>query len=508
MKQLSKSKYAKYCQCPKCLWMSVYKPEEEVIDPNSEARFENGTEVGDLAMGLLGDYVDVTTTKEDGKLDLKAMLEKTQQLMDSGTENICEASFSYDGNYCAVDILHRTDDGWAIYEVKSTSFPEFNGKPAKLEKYLPDVAYQKWVLTKCGINVTGVYLVCLNSDYVRGKELDLQRLFVVNKMDEMIANEYDKVEARQAEAKKVLQQTEEPEKDIWEGCKKPYDCAFFKYCSRHLPSPSVFDLYRMRFSDKLKYYRQGMITYEDIKDEQLTPIRRIQVDSVLKNEPHIEPGKIKRFVESLPYPLYFLDFETMQLAVPQFEGTKVYQQITFQYSLHIIEKEGGELIHKEHLGISGTDTRRALAEQLCKDIPMNVCTLAYNKAFERTRIKELAEWFPDLAEHLMNIHDRIQDLMVPFQKKQYYTRAMEGSYSIKYVLPALFPDDPALNYHNLEGVHNGTEASAAFAAMENMTEEELMACRENLLKYCGLDTFAMVKVWEKLRETVQSEVEK
>ena len=177
MKQLSKSRYARYCQCPKCLWMSVYKPEEEVVDPNSEARFETGNEVGDLAMGLLGDYIDVTTMKADGRLDLEAMIVKTQELMASGEVNICEASFSYDGNYCAVDILHRTVDGWAIYEVKSSSFPEFNGNHAKLEKYLPDVAYQKWVLTKCGINVTGTFLVCLNSDYVRGKELDLQQLF-------------------------------------------------------------------------------------------------------------------------------------------------------------------------------------------------------------------------------------------------------------------------------------------------------------------------------------------
>ena len=194
MKQLSKSKYAKYCQCPKCLWMSVYKPEEEVIDPNSEARFENGTEVGDLAMGLLGDYIDVTTYKDDDRLDLAAMITKTKELMDAGQVNICEASFSYDGNYCAVDILHKTEDGWAIYEVKSTSFPEFNGNPAKLDKYLPDVAYQKWVLEKCGVNVTGTFLVCLNSDYVREGELDLQKLFVINDMGELIANEYDKVE--------------------------------------------------------------------------------------------------------------------------------------------------------------------------------------------------------------------------------------------------------------------------------------------------------------------------
>lgn len=492
MKQLSKSKYAKYCQCPKCLWMSVYKPEEEVIDPQSEARFENGTEVGDLAMGLLGDYIDVTTNKPDGKLDLKAMLDKTQQLMADGAENICEASFSYDGNYCAVDILHRTNGGWAIYEVKSTSFPEFDGNPAKLDKYLPDVAYQKWVLTKCGVNVTGVFLVCLNSDYVRQGELDIQQLFVINDMGEMIANEYDKVEARQAEAKKLLQQTEEPEMDIWEGCKKPYDCAFYNYCSRHLPSPSVFDMYRMQFSKKLEYYRKGMITYDDIKNEKLTPIRRIQVDSVLTNQPHIEADKIKELLDGLPYPLYFLDFETMQLAIPEYEGTKVYQQITFQYSLHIIEYEGGPLLHKEYLGISGTDPRRALAEQLCKDIPMGVCTLAFNKSFECTRIKELAGWYPDLAEHLLDIKENIKDLLDPFAAGQYYLPSMGGSFSIKRVLPSLFPNDPALDYHNLEGgVQNGSDAMNLFPRFNIWSQRH----KRQLVKLCCNTVASIRSLW-------------
>ena len=502
MKQLSKSKYAKYCQCPKCLWMSVYKPEEEVIDPTSEARFETGTEVGDLAMGLLGDYIDVTTNKPDGKLDIKAMLDKTQQLMADGTENICEASFSYDGNYCAVDILHKTDGGWAIYEVKSTSFPEFNGNPAKLDKYLPDVAYQKWVLTKCGVNVTGVFLVCLNSDYVRQGELDIQKLFVINDMDEMIANEYDKVEARQAEAKKLLQQTEEPEMDIWEGCKKPYDCAFYDYCSRHLPSPSVFDMYRMQFSKKLEYYRKGMITYDDIKNEKLTPVRRIQIDSSLANEPHINKDSIEKFLETITYPIYFLDFESMQPAIPPFDNMKPYQQICFQYSLHIIENEGGPLLHKEHLGVSGSDPRRALAEQLCQDIPMDVCTLVYNKSFECTRLKEMAEWFPDLAEHLLNIRENIVDLLVPFQQGDYYLPSMGGSFSIKVVLPSLFPDDPSLDYHNLEGgVQNGNDAMTIFPKIQYMSPDEQEKTRKALLEYCCLDTYAMVKVWEKLIET-------
>ena len=504
MKQLSKSKYAKYCQCPKALWMSAYKTEEEVIDPATEARFEKGTEVGELAKGLLGDYVDVTTRKEDGRLDIAAMLRKTQEQVEAGADNICEAAFSKDGNYCAVDILHRTEKGYAIYEVKSTSFPEFNGQPAKLEKYCPDIAYQKWVLEQCGINVTGTFLVCLNSDYVRGKELDIEKLFVINDMGEMIENEYAKVATLQAEAKKLLQQEEEPEQDIWEGCKKPYDCGFFKYCSRHIPSPSVFDLYRMKFSDKLKYYYDGKITYEDIKDDKLIPVRRIQVDSALSNQPHIETEKIKEFLDTITYPIYFLDFESMQDAVPQYEGTKVYQQVCFQYSLHIIEKEGGELLHREHLGISGKDPRRALAEQLCEDIPMGACTLVYNKTFECTRMKEMASWFPDLAEHLLDINKNIIDLLVPFQKGNYYLPSMGGSFSIKRVLPSLFPDDPSLDYHNLEGgVQNGTEAMNIFPKIQYMASEEQRKTRKALLDYCCLDTFAMVKVWEKLKEATQ-----
>ena len=124
---------------------------------------------------------------------------------------------------------------------------------------------------------------------------------------------------------------------------------------------------------------------------------------------------------------------------------------------------------------------------------------AYCKSFECGRIKELAETFPDLAKHLMNIRDNIVDLLVPFRSGWYYNRAMGGSFSIKSVLPALFPDDPSLNYHNLDGIHNGGEAMNAFPAMEKMSAEEREITRRNLLKYCELDTFAMVKLWEELK---------
>jgi hypothetical protein len=216
----------------------------------------------------------------------------------------------------------------------------------------------------------------------------------------------------------------------------------------------------------------------------------------------IDVQQIKAFLMTLNYPIYHLDFETFQPAVPEWEGCRPYQQIPFQYSLHI-EYEDGHLEHKEFLAKEGTDPRRSLAESLCNDIPEGVCSMAYNMSFERRVIKDLSELYSDLEHHLLDIRENMHDLMIPFQKQHYYTEAMQGSYSIKYVLPALCPGDPNLDYHNLDQVHNGSEASAAFADMANHSPEEIKEIRENLLKYCGLDTLAMVKVLGKLKEVVQ-----
>ena len=506
MKGLSKSRYTAFCQCPKNLWMKVYKPEEAPVDEALQARFEQGNEVGDLAMGLFGAYVEVTAKKEDGSLDLAAMIENTRQEMEKGTEVICEASFTYEGNYCAVDILRKDGDGWAIYEVKSSSFPEFEGESAKLEKYAPDIAYQTWVLEQCGIKVTDTYLVCLNSSYVRQGELDLQQLFVTVDMRELVENEYAKVSSQVRQAMSLLTQENEPDTDLSECCAKPYGCAFLDYCKRQhgVPGdkPTVFDLYRMNFSKKLEHYPAGRIIFEQLRGEKLNDKQQMQVECTLNQTEHIDREGIRQFLGTLGSPLYFLDFETMQDAVPKYDGAKVYSQITFQYSLHIVNAETGQTEHREFLAPSdGSDPRRPLAEQLCRDIPMNACAVAYNKMFECGRIRELAALYPDLAVHLLNIADHIIDLIDPFRAGHYYVPAMGGSFSIKSVLPALFPDDPELNYHNLDNrVQNGGDAMTIFPRIQQMPPEEADASREALLRYCELDTWAMVKVWEKLKE--------
>lgn len=511
MKGLSKSRYTTFCQCPKALWLRVYKPELQNVDEALQARFDTGNEVGDLAMGLFGDYVEVTVRRSDGGLDLTAMIECTKDEMARGTNNICEASFAKDGNYCAVDILRRNGDGWDIYEAKSStsSVGDEVNNPDKFVKYAVDIAYQRWLLEQCGVKVTGTYLVTLNRDYVRHGNLDIHQLFNILDLKNLVNNEYLKVPAQVKLAQQVLQQQQqEPTRRIGDHCSTPYRCAFWDYCAHQqgLPSdnrPTVFDLYRLSGAKKMEFFNADKITFEDISNEPLSDIQRMQVDCTLNGTEHIDKPGIKDFLNGLSYPLYFLDFETMQPPVPPFDNSKPYQQITFQYSLHYIEHEGGELKHTAFLAPGdGTDPRRALAEALCRDIPKNACTMAYNDPFEKGRIRELAALYPDLSAHLMNIHDHIQDLLVPFKRGCYYVPAMGGSFSIKSVLPALFPNDPDLNYKNLKGpVHNGGDAMTIFPQIVHMEPDKAKVAREALLEYCHLDTLAMVKLWQKLLKT-------
>ena len=498
MVYLSKSKYCGLWQCPKIAWLKKYKPEELKFDESVLSRMEAGNEVGDLAMGLFGDYVEVTAYKND-ELDLPKMIETTKAEMQKGTPVICEASFEYNGLYCAADIFKKEGDGWAIYEVKSSAKHE--DKKDDKPVYIADVAYQKYVLENCGVKLGGTYLVCLNGDYIFDGTLDIGRLFAVSDISNAVSIEEKNIAANLSVAERLLNSSDEPDIDLSTACKNPYLCGFWNYCSKHLPEHSVFNLYRMRFRKKVEFYKKGLITYKEVLDRsEITNAKQLrQIEFALKDKgTYIEKENIRDFLSSLSYPLYFLDFETMQPVIPKYIGTKPYAQIPFQYSLHYIETEGGELKHKEFLAESGTDPRRKLAEQLCSDIPMNVCVTAYNKAFECTRLKELAETFPDLAEHLLNIREHIVDLLVPFQSGYYYNRAMGGSFSIKSVLPAIFPDDQELDYHNLEGVHNGGEAMTIFPKIQFMSPEEQKIARHNLLKYCELDTYAMVKVLEEL----------
>lgn len=502
---LSKSKYVSCCQCGKKFWLELNHPELAVADPSVEARFKAGTEIGDMARALFGPYTDVTVTTtfkgKDGNdvtvPDKTAMVKRTAEEMTKGTGVICEAAFMYDDCYCAVDILCKSGDGYALYEVKSST-------EAK-DVYDQDISYQKWVLEKCGVKVTSVNLVVINNKYVYdGVKIDINELFEVIDRSEAVEDLYAGVPNRIKAAKAVAAASGEP--DIKRGghCAKPYACPFYAYCTRNLPKPGPLDLYRMSNERAEQLIADGYDTFLKLQTApKLNKNQRLQINSCLKGVAHIDKEGLRMFLKTLTYPVYHLDFESIQLPVPIYKGTHPYQQVPTQFSIHV-EYADGRLEHKEFLADAKGNPMREVAEALCAAIPADVCVTAYNDPFEKGRIKEMAEAFPDLRDHLMSIHSHIIDLLDPFRSFYYYLPAMGKSFSIKSVLPSLYPDDPDLNYHNLKGdVHNGGEAMAIFPKMLDMTDEEIAKTRKDLLEYCYLDTYAMVCVLRKIREAAK-----
>ena len=495
---LSKSKYCKCVQCPKILWLKKYKP-ECAIPTARDSILENGTKVGALAKGLFGKYQNIEFDE-----NLNVMIEKTKELLKNRPNIITEASFNYENNFCSIDILKNDLDGIEIYEVKSST--EIH------DIYLDDVSYQYYVLSNLGLSIKKACIVYINNQYVRGKELEIDKLFnieditdIVKSKQEEIKNNIDMINNYMEEHDK----SNEPITDIGLKCSNPYDCEFWEYCTRDLPNPNVFDIAGgMRKSKKFEKYYEGKVSFEDLKnDEELNPKYLEQIDFELNNiKPKIDVDAIRDIMTSLKYPLYFIDYETYQSAIPEIEGTKPYQQLPFQYSLHIIKEKGAQLEHKEFLAeIDDKDFIRHFAESMIKDMPQNGSVIIYNKSFEPARNNEIARMYPDLKDEMDRINNNMVDFLEPFKQRKYYCKEMHGSASIKAVLPALYPDDSELNYHNLPVVHNGEEASDAFLSLKGKSKEEQEKIRHGLLVYCELDTYAMVKIWMKFNEIIEEE---
>ena len=490
---LSKSRYCNCIQCKKILWMNKYKPDCASGEDKS-AIFENGKKVGELAKGLFGDYEDI-----EFDINLSNMIEKTNELLPNKPNVITEASFSYDNNFCSVDILKNDEDGVEIYEVKSST--------GVRDIYLDDASYQHYVLSNLGLNVKKVAIVHINNKYVLEGELDLKELFTIKDITEISKGKQKEIRRNINEINEFMgahDEFNEPKIEIGMQCFEPYHCDYWQYCTRDLPKPNVFDVKGMQTIDKVKKYNEGKISFEDLKDDDINPRFLEQIDFELNNkEPKIEKEAIKEFLDSLKYPLYFIDYESCQHAIPEMEGTRAYQQIPFQYSLHIKKDEDADLEHREFLAEADDDNLlRHFAESMINDISENGTVIVYNKAFESGRNNEIGRLYPDLKGEMDRINSNMIDLMIPFKNRNYYAREMKGSHSLKYVLPALYPNDPELDYHNLPVVHHGGEAAEAFLNLNEKSKEEQELIREGLLRYCELDSLAMVKIWEKFREVI------
>lgn len=488
--QLSKSTFLKGDQCAKRLYLSTYQKELKSPPTHQQlAIFAAGNEVGELAQELFAGGVHC---RPNGNTDLNDQLAITKEAIANGAKVLYEAAFSADGIFVAVDILVRKGQAWNAYEVKSTSSVKKN--------HIKDVAIQYYVLKKAGIDVHRFMLLHMNNKYVRAGQLNLKKLFkAVNILPKAKGQEAE-IPEKIKSFRSILGASKVPAVPIGPQCKSPYACPFIAHCWKDVPSPSVMDLTHAGKKAWI-WWDKGIKHLRDLpKTEGLSKSQSMQVDVERTGKPYVDVKGIKIFLKNLNYPLMHLDFETVNPAIPKFKGTHPFQALVFQYSLHIESSPGAEVKHKEFLAPETADPRLPVLKQLLRDTKGEGDILVYNIHFERSVLADLAKTFPEYAKDLDQRIKRLKDLMGPFNEHMYLDPAMNGLTSIKSVLPALVPE---LSYNDLEIKEGGTASMTYLQMMNPSYSEDRSKIRTALKEYCKLDTFAMVKILDKLRESVK-----
>ncbi len=425
---LSKSQYIKYKGCPKHLWL--YRNKKEVLTPPDMATkqlLSQGNDIGALVRKQFPDGILI----EGGWQNPQEAIKRTQELMVQGVPTIYEAAFCYNGILVFVDILEKTANGWNLIEVKSS------GRTIK-PIYLDDISIQYYVLKKCGVQIEHCYLMHINSDYFRTTDnIDWKQFFLLTLMDEELLSEQD-IEKDLGDIKALLSSSEPSAILDKNGCA---GCECYTYCWKDIPEGSVFELLR---SNKARaYIEKGIVRVKDIPLNSLGDEKLEHWVEVYRTErPYINKNAVKVWLDKLSYPLYYLDFETTMPVVPLWKYSRAYQQIPFQFSLHVQREPNGKFEHYEYLSTGKEDPRYERVKALLKYIGDTGTIIAHNAAFEKSRIKEMAHDLPlpeKDAKRLQEMPERFADTGDVF-KADYLHPKMHGSWSIKKVLPALVPE--------------------------------------------------------------------
>ena len=487
--KLSKSTFIRGLQCEKSLYL--YKHHYKLKDPipvSLQTVFDQGNKVGILAQGLFPGGVDASP---ENYFKIAEAAVKTKDLIANGNLTIYEATFIHNEVLAALDILVKEKSGWVAYEVKSST---------KISPtYIKDAAIQYHTIVNSGIDLKDIFIVHISNQYTRNGDLNIHELFSIESVKDQVLEYIPRIHNEVNRLKSVIQRDSIPDIKIGSHCTDPYDCDFIGTCWKDVPEYSVFNIQRLSQKRKFELYNKGVTTLNqiDLEKEFLNSNQVLQIKSEVEGEAFIDENQIKGFIDHLNYPLYFLDFETFGPAIPVYNNSRPYQQLVFQYSLHIQDSEDSELTHEEYLADPKSDPRVNFIKQLIKNCGSSGDIIVYNIGFERGKLEDLANVFPEYSDELNGIIHRLKDLMIPFQKKWYYTPGMKGSYSIKKVLPALVPD---MSYDDLEIKEGGTASNTFLSMVNGSFAGDEKHVRKQLLEYCKLDTLAMVKILDRLRE--------
>ena len=481
---LSKSRYLAGLQCYLRLWHQCYNRDLIAISTATEALFETGHEVGELATRLYPGGIRIGTDP----LRHQEAVRATQQALDKpDVPAIYEAAFLYDDVRVKVDILERLDNGkWNIIEVKSSTSVK--------DEHVPDVAVQYYVLKGAGLHIERVFLMHLNNRYVYdGAQLDLEGLFISSDLTEHLLSYQPEIPSKLAELRDMLGAPMPPAICPSRNCHRPHTCEFWEHCRKAMSAHWVMELKGIG-QGKLDQLMDMDIS--DIRDlPESFPLSEIQgrIRACVKNDEEHISDQLKDQLEAVEYPAHFLDFETLGLAIPRYARTRPYQTIPFQWSDHILH-ENGTIKHQEYLCEADRDPREQLAQALLNALGSKGTIFMYT-TYERDVIKKLAEDLPLYREQLLATLDRLNDLH-KIISTLYYHPQFHGSFSLKSVLPALLPE---MSYENLS-IQEGQGAALEYLRMIDPSTgpEEKKKIRRDLLAYCAQDTLAMVRIREEL----------
>lgn len=431
-------------------------------------------------------------------LDVDEALITTCQAIKTGVLTLYEAAFQYDNALVRVDILSRetTESPWDFYEVKATTYHDCD-KEQKAE-YRNDIGIQVWVLQQLNIPLGRICLMHLNREC---RYPELGDLFSFEDYSTEIISVLANIECDIAALKKTLTQKLEPSVSIGNHCDKPRTCPFKTRCWGHIPKLSIFNI--PRNLKKWDLYEQGTISICSLNMSDFKSETQQRALLCYKDQnSYFNPEIVAELLSEWKYPLSYLDFEAIDYAIPRFPGARPYQHVPFQFSCHIQRSPDAELEHTEFLWTAEDDPRPAFIQKLLDSVPAAGSVIVYSASYESTRLKELAEDFPEYREQLTDIRDRLVDLKVVIQKGVFYPEFM-GSFSIKKVAPALLGE--AASYANLT-VSDGVEAILAFDRMVSLTDtsSEKQALWSDLLKYCQQDTLLMTELYRILRDKIHS----
>ncbi len=484
---ITKSNYIDYIQCRKLLWNR--KNNKEIFPEISETKqaiFDQGNEVESYAQKLFPGGKEIKNNFQEGQ-------QETKQHIENGEKILFQATAMVENLMVRSDILKYNEEtkSWDIFEVKSST-------EIKEEQHIPDLCFQKITLEKDGYKIGKTYLITVNSEYVRKGEIEPEKLFTINDISDQVENYRSTAEANIPKALKLITQAEDPTVEIGKQCKNPYECPLKNVCWNFLPEYSIYDLKKISESKIRTLKNLGILKITDIPDYfELTEAQTTQLQVAKTGTPIINKDTIADELNNLDYPLYFLDYETYNPAIPLFDGTRPYQQICFQYSLHVLKSQNSEVEHFEFLQTEQENPMKKLLSSLRQHIGETGSVIVWNRPFESGRNKEMAEQNPEHAAFLESLNNRMFDLMTIFRNRHYVHPQFRGSHSLKIVLPVLAPE---LSHSNLEEIQQGGIASLHWFKHVFKNSPEKDRTIKNLLEYCKLDTWAMVVIWKKLNE--------